>query len=97
MIIIIFQNIFVWGKCNSRSAVIIFKKIFHNEKSQYVDESNNNLYQEKWAIWSPQMAHPHNSGSTLRVFLKFFRLKGVNKFMKNLFVVFREKTSFGTM
>ena len=45
------------------------------------------------------MAHPHNSGSTLRVFffyfLKFCRMKGANRYMKISLVVFREKTSFG--
>ena len=59
-------------------------------KSQYIDESNNNgLYQkkfvhDKWAILGPKMAHPHNSGSALRILLKFCRMKGVNRYMKIL-------------
>ena len=50
-----------------------FLKILHNEKGQYLDESNNNcLYQkifvyDKWAILGPKMAHPHNSGLALRI------------------------------
>ena len=68
-----------------------------------VDESNNNgLYQkkfvqDKWAILGPKMAHPHNSGSALRIFLKFCRMKGANRYMKILLVVFREKNSFGAI
>ena len=39
-----------------------------------VDESNNNgLYQKillwtNWGILDPKMAHPHNSGPTVRIF-----------------------------
>ena len=49
---------------------------------------------EKWAILGPKMAHPHNSGSALRIFLKFCRVKGANRYMKVLLVVFREKIHF---
>ena len=37
------------------------------------------------------MAHPHNSGSALRIFLKFRRMKGANRYMEVLLVAFREK------
>ena len=37
------------------------------------------------------MVHPHNSGSGLRIFLKFCRMEGANRYMKTLLVVFREK------
>ena len=69
----------------------------HNEKGQWVDESNNNgLYQksfvqDKWAILDPKMAHPRNSGSALRIFLKFCRMKGADRYMKILLVAFQEK------
>ena len=49
-------------------------KILHNEKGQYVDESNNNgLYQknfsdDKWTIFGSKMAHPHNYGLAQRFF-----------------------------
>ena len=62
-----------------------------------LDESNNNgLYQkkfvhDKWAILGPKMAHPHNSVLVLRIFLKFCRMKGANRYMKILLVVFRAK------
>ena len=39
-------------------------------------------------------AHPHNSESTLRFFKNFCRMKGANRYMKMLLVVFREKKSF---
>ena len=35
----------------------------------------------------PKMAHPHNSGSALRIFLKFCRMKGANRYMEILLVV----------
>ena len=63
--------------------------------------NNNVLYQkknhDKWAILGPKMAHPNKSGSVRRIFLKFCRLKGGNRFMKILLVVFREKNSFGAV
>ena len=75
----------------------------HNEKGQWVDESNNNgLYQksfvqDKWAILDPKVAHPCNSGSAQRIFLKFCRMKGADRYMKILLVVFREQNSFGAI
>ena len=80
-----------------------FMKILHNEKGQQVDESNNNglhqknIVQDKWVILCPKMAHPDNSGSALRILLKFCRMKGANRYMKILLVVFREKNSFGAI
>ena len=41
------------------------------------------------------MGHPHNSGLALRIFLKFCRMKGANKYMKILLVVFQEKIHLG--
>ena len=63
---------------------------------------NNGLFQkifvhDKWAILGPKMAHPHNSGSALRIFLKFSRMKGANRYMKILLVVSLEKNSFGVI
>ena len=56
-------------------------RILPNENGQYVNESNSNgLYsqkfvQNKWAILDPKMAHHQNSGSVLRIILKFCRMK----------------------
>ena len=33
----------------------------------------------KWAILGPKMAHPHKSGSTVKIFEKFYTLKGANR------------------
>ena len=44
--------------------------------------------QDKWAILGLKMAHPHNSGPALKLFLKFCRMKGANGYMKMLLVVF---------
>ena len=41
------------------------------------------------------MAHSHNSGSALRIFLKFCGMKGAHRYMKILLVVFQEKTYLG--
>ena len=81
---------------NSGSVVRFFFLILDNEKGQQVDESNNkglcqkNVVQDKWAILGPEMAHLHNS----ETFKKFCRMKGANRYMKILLVVFREKNSF---
>ena len=56
-----------------------------------------NFVQGKWAILSPKMAHPHDSGSDLRIFLKFCRMKEAYRYMKVLLVVFREKNSIATI
>ena len=67
-----------------------------NEKGQQADESNNNgLYQkkfvhDKWVILGPKMEHPDNSGSVLRILLKFWRMKG-----GNIFLFFEKKIHFG--
>ena len=45
--------------------------------------------QDKWAILGLKVAHPHNSGLALRSFLKFCRMKGANRYMKILLVVFQ--------
>ena len=63
---------------NSRSAVRIFKKIFHNERGQEVYKNYNNDFSEKIVFWGNltifgnKMTNPHNSGSTLSTFLKHF-------------------------
>ena len=73
-----------------------FFKILHIGKGQQKDESTNGLFQrnfvhDKWAILGTKMAHPHNSGSAVRMFLKFCRMKGASRYMKILLVIFREK------
>ena len=51
----------------------------------------------KSVILGPKMAHPHNSGSALRAFFTFCRMKAANMYMKILLVVFWEQNSFGTI
>ena len=53
--------------------------------------TKKNFVQEKWTILGLKMAHPHNSGSAQRIFLKFCRMKGANRNMKILLVVFVRK------
>ena len=45
----------------------------------------------------PENGTSHNSGWALRIFLKFCKMKGANRYMKILLVVFREKKSFGAI
>ena len=40
--------------------------------------SEKNYHLGKWVIVRPKIAHPHNSGSTGRIFLKFCTMKGAN-------------------
>ena len=47
-------------------------------------------------FWGPKMAHPHNSGLALRIFLKFFIMKGVNRYMKMMLMIFFKKNFCGT-
>ena len=69
---------------NSGHKVRIFFKILFNEKGQQVDESNNKgLYPKKicsgqMGNFGPENGTSHNSGSALRIFLKFRRMKGAN-------------------
>ena len=74
----------------------------YNERGWQVDENASNNFSRdggqgggrgEWTILGPKRAHTHNSGT----FLKFCRVKGANRYMKTLLVVFWEKTSFGTI
>ena len=47
----------------------------------------------KCVILGTKMAHPYNSGLTLRIFLKLCRMNGANRHTKVLLVVFGEKNS----
>ena len=40
--------------------------------------SEKNSHLGKWAILCQKIAHPHNSGSAGRIFLKFCTVKGAN-------------------
>ena len=79
---------------SSGSALRVFFLILHNEKDQYVDESNiNGFYQKKFvqgklAILGPKMSHSHNSGLALRFLKRCCTMKGANRYMKILLVVF---------
>ena len=41
--------------------------------------SGKKIYLLKYAILSPKIVHPHNSGSVERIFLKFCPMKGTNR------------------
>ena len=46
---------------------------------------------DKWAILGPKMAYPHNSGSTLRIFLKFCTMNRANSWIKVIIMVCTKK------
>ena len=41
--------------------------------------------------FGPENGTSSNSGLAIRIFLKFWRIKGANRYMKILLVLFREK------
>ena len=51
----------------------------------------------KWTILGPKMAHPQNSGSTLRMFLKFCAMKGANRYMEIILMAFQKKSCLAQM
>ena len=59
--------------------------------------TKKDFVQDKRTILGLKMAHPRNSGSALRMFLKFCRVKGANRYMKILLVVFRGKNLFAAI
>ena len=48
-------------------------------------------------FWVPKMAHPHNSWSIVRNFLKFCTMKWVNRSMKIILMIFLKTGLFGQM
>ena len=53
------------------------------------------FFQDKYGLFWAQKWHFLNSGLALRIFLKFCRMKGANRYMKILLVVFWEKFHLG--
>ena len=51
----------------------------------------------KWTMLGPKKAHPHNFGSTVRIFLKFCTIKGANREMKVIIMVCTKKICSGQM
>ena len=51
----------------------------------------------KWAIFDPKIAHPRNSGSAGRIFIKFCAGKGANSEMRILLIIFQKKICLGQM
>ena len=53
------------------------------------------LFPGKRAILGLKMARPHNFLSVLRIFLKFYIMKGAKRYMGIKLMVFLKKFSFG--
>ena len=101
------EKIIFWGLKmthfhNFGSALSFFIEILHNERGQEVHENyikgfcENYVkgFCEKNVILAPKMMHPHNSGSTLRIFFKFRIMKGAERYMELILMVFLKKFSF---
>ena len=50
-----------------------------------------NFFQDKWTVLGLKVAHSHDSGSAVRIFLKFCRMKGAHRCMKILLPLFEKK------
>ena len=50
-----------------------------------------------WTILGPKMVHPHNSGSVVRIFLKFCSMKRAISEMKVTIIVCTKKKFSGQM
>ena len=48
-------------------------------------------------IFGTKMTHPHNSGSTLRIVLKFCTMKGADRYMVIILMAFPKKSCLGQM
>ena len=48
-----------------------------------------NRFSEK--VLDPKIAYPHNSGSDGRIFLKFCTMKGANRKMRMILIIFQKK------
>ena len=57
--------------------------------------SEKNSHLGKLAILGPKIAHPHNSGSARRIFLKFSTMKGASRHMRVILIIFQKKFLFG--
>ena len=57
--------------------------------------SEKNYHLRKWAIFDPKIAHPHNSGSAGRTFLKFCTMKGANRQIKVILIIFQKSFVWG--
>ena len=53
--------------------------------------SEKNVWVNGPSILGPKMAHLHNSGSAVRIFFKFCTMKGANRYMKIILIIFSQK------
>ena len=54
-----------------------------------------NICSGEMGHFGPENGTSHNSGSALRIFLKYCIIKGANRYMEILLVVFQEKIHLG--
>ena len=60
--------------------LIFGMEIGMNEKNKaYQKDFAKNSHLGKWAILGPEMTHPHDSGSAVRIFSKFCTMKEADR------------------
>ena len=52
------------------------------------------LVWDKWTNLDPKMTHPHNSGSTLRIFFEILHTEGANMQMEIILMIFAKDFLF---
>ena len=63
----------------------------------YIFSEEKKYHSGERAILGAKMVLPYNSGSTLRVFLKFYTIKGTKRYMELTSMVFLKKFSVGAV
>ena len=102
---------FVWNLCKMEVLMVNIQKLINRLISDFdfwhVDRHvwkkqgsltgflKKNSHLGEWIILSPNIAHPHNSGSAGRSFLEFYAIKGANRKMIMILIIFQKKKLFG--
>ena len=71
----------------------------HEVHGNYINifSEEKKYHSRERTILGAKMVLPYNSGSTLRVFLKFYTIKGANRYMELTLMVFLKKFSVGAV
>ena len=56
--------------------------------------SEKNSHLGKWTILDPKVVHPHDSRSAGRIFINFCTMKGANRQMRMILIIFIKKYLF---
>ena len=81
---------------NGLTSDSIFFFFLHADRHDWTQHglSEKNIFWSKRAILTLKMVRPHNFGSIRRIFLKFCTMKGAERYMEHILIVFLKKFSF---